>query len=161
MTTSLIPLHKGFSERTAKSGTPNLVRKFETLSTGESGKADVYSIEAFFSTGPVRPGYKEVQSLVAEAEAIPERKQALEQARKRLAEMRANSGGVTLDQLRLRAGYSQTKLAEMIGTTQARLSMYESGKCDMMFESAASLAKTLSISLDELYRAISNSKSRA
>ncbi|MBB2930991.1 helix-turn-helix domain-containing protein [Paraburkholderia silvatlantica] len=51
---------------------------------------------------------------------------------------------------RLRAGLSQAKLAEAIGTSQSHIAKIEAGKVQIQFATAAQLADALKITLDSL-----------
>lgn len=82
------------------------------------------------------------------------RRDALIGARGRLAESLDNDG-TTLATLRLSRGMSQTKLAELIGTSQSRLSLLESGG-EMMFTTFEKLVIALETSRDKLALALDN-----
>lgn len=91
---------------------------------------------------------KRVKSKGRIAERLPE-------ARKKIAERRARSGPVnTLSQLRLEKGLSQDELAQMIGTKQPIISMYESGQREPSLSTIRVLAKALDVSFNVLVPAL-------
>ncbi|WP_162878183.1 helix-turn-helix transcriptional regulator [Trinickia diaoshuihuensis] len=51
---------------------------------------------------------------------------------------------------RLRAGLSQAKLGEAIGTSQSHIAKIEAGKVQIQFSTAMQLADALNITLDSL-----------
>lgn len=67
----------------------------------------------------------------ARLEKSPRRAAAMERGRRRLAAMveKANPGSVSLALLRLKAGLSQTQLAEKLGTKQGNVSRWENDPC--------------------------------
>lgn len=57
----------------------------------------------------------------------------------------------TIKKIRKRYGLSQVELAELIGVTQATISLYETGKRNINMETAQKIAIALEVSLDELW----------
>lgn len=69
---------------------------------------------------------------------------------------------MTLAQLRLRSGMSQSKVAELLGwNSQSSYSLIESGRRpDIMLSTFTKLAEIFDVSLDELGEAIKNTAER-
>lgn len=57
----------------------------------------------------------------------------------------------TIKKIRKKYGLSQGELAELIGVTQATISLYETGKRNINIETAQKIAIALEVSLDELW----------
>ena len=58
--------------------------------------------------------------------------------------------GKRLRKIRLKNGYSQRQLAELLNTTQSTISAYENGETLILTAFAYQIAKQFHISLDEL-----------
>ena len=56
--------------------------------------------------------------------------------------------------LRLQAGFSQKQLADAIGTSQPRLSVWESNPKTISLDSARALAKELAVDYNEFFKAV-------
>lgn len=82
----------------------------------------------------------------------------MQEARKRLgAELYADQPS-TLASVRLSRAYSQTHLANALGTSQSHIAKIESGAVDIQWETATRLADALGLKLDELRILIARSK---
>lgn len=75
----------------------------------------------------------------------------LTRARRELRTQRNVSG---LAGLRLTAGLSQATLAQLVGTSQPRLSLWEKGEERPQFESLKKLKEALGVTFDKLFEAI-------
>ena len=81
--------------------------------------------------------------------------QELTDARKRLAERAAiDSAGLSLAGLRLRAGLSQADLADILGTSQSRVSRIEAGREEPGFSFLTRLSDALGSEPNELFAAL-------
>lgn len=74
----------------------------------------------------------------------------MQQARAQLAQEMAAVAPLSLTQLRLKKGMSQTELAKRLATSQSHIAKIEAGKTDLYLRTAIKLADALSISLDVL-----------
>jgi DNA-binding XRE family transcriptional regulator len=103
--------------------------------------------------------FKDLDVVISKFEENPNRALAIARARQKLAE-RLNSDGhlVTLAELRLRAGFSQAKLATALGNSQPSYSMIELGKHDIMLATFEKLVCLLGVTRDELAEALKNTK---
>ena len=143
-----------FSQPTTLFASPG-IRRFVQASP-ESAKSNIYTIVEQFVSAPVPVGFREMQAVIAEREQNPRRAAALKRARQRLADRLASSEDeVTVAVLRMRAGLSQARVAELLGNSQSSYSMIESGRRpNVMFATFERLANIFSVSRDELAQAI-------
>lgn len=113
-----------------------------------------------FVSAAVPDGFREMRAVITEREQNPHRAAALKRARQRLADRLANSEDeVTVAVLRMRAGLSQARVAELLGNSQSSYSMIESGRRpNVMFATFERLANIFSVSRDELAQAIHNTE---
>ena len=99
-------------------------------------------IEVRLDEGNWPNGYKSVDHLISESEKDPARKAAIEDAR-RWAANTFYSNEKSLRAIRLNKGLSQTRLAALVGTTQAHIARIESGATDVQVGTLVRLAKAL------------------
>ena len=137
---------------TTSSESPTIRREVSPVAPTNYG--NVLRIECAVVYPPIPNRYADLNSLVNKYESNALRRDALIDARGRLAESLDNDG-TTLATLRLSRGMSQTKLAELIGTSQSRLSLLESGG-EMMFTTFEKLVIALETSRDKLALALDN-----
>ena len=109
---------------TTSSESPTIRREISPVAPTNYG--NVLRIECAVVYPPIPNRYADLNSLVNKYESNALRRDALIRARGRLAES-LDSDGATLATLRLSRGMSQAKLAELIGTSQSRLSSLERG----------------------------------
>lgn len=60
---------------------------------------------------------------------------------------------MTLAALRVNAGYTQTKIAELLGVTQGAVACWEKGSSHPRVDKAKKLAELYGVTLDEIYSA--------
>ena len=78
---------------------------------------------------PLPSGYREIDDLVRTRENNPRYASALVRARQRLAtQVEDAAQKTTVASLRLKAGFSQAKVAELLGNSQSSYSLIESGR---------------------------------
>jgi ribosome-binding protein aMBF1 (putative translation factor) len=96
-----------------------------------------------------------IHARIARLERNPARAAALTRARKRLGawlvEEMPDKG---LAALRMKAGLSQAKLAELMGTQQSNISRWEKAPGDMQHSTMKKLAQVLGVSTNEVVEAI-------
>lgn len=126
-----------------------------TVETSTLG-ATIYRFEASVDFPVIPPDYADLNDLVGRYEGDPRKKKALQLARGRFAHVLHAKGEKTLASLRLQKGFSQSKLAQLIGTSQSRLSQYENGG-EMMHSAFEKLVIALNIGRDELANALKTS----
>lgn len=107
---------------------------------------------------PLPACYTEVDDVVRDSEADSRRAAALVRARQRLAvQLTEAESKTTLSTLRLRAGLSQAKVAELLGNSQSSYSMIESGRRgDVLHSTFEKLVEIFGVSRDELADALKN-----
>lgn len=100
------------------------------------------------------PETTSLSSLMAEFEADGEMAEHLADARRSLGQQLYADEPQTLSALRLMAGLSQTRLAELANTTQPHVAKIENGKTDPGTDTIARIAQALRIDEDTAFRAI-------
>jgi DNA-binding XRE family transcriptional regulator len=111
---------------------------------------------------PLPAGYREIDDIVRSRESNPRHAAALVRARQRLAvQVENESQETTIASLRLRAGLSQSKIAELLGNSQSSYSLIESGRRDILHSTFEKLAAILHVSRDELAIALANTQEQA
>lgn len=103
--------------------------------------------------------FKDLNTAIEKHQAIPSRATAMMRARQKIVKRLADDGGpVTLAELRLQAGFSQSRLAEALGNSQPSYSLIELGRHDIMLSTFEKLAELLGVTRDRLAEAIKNTK---
>lgn len=125
----------------------------------ETHPQNVFFISDVVIHPPVPTGFKDIQAVVRNYENQPTKAAALAEARKRLSSsMIAIDMPVTIANLRLRAGLSQSKAAILLGNSQSGYSLIEAGHRDMLHKTFEKLAEIFNTTRDELAQAIKNTK---
>lgn len=124
----------------------------------KSGEGNVIAMYGSHVHAPLPPGYRELSDMTQDHEKIPKRAAALARARQRLAARVFDQQTVTLASLRLQAGLSQAKLADLLGNSQPSYSLIESGKREIMHATFERLHEILNVSRDTLAEALRNSR---
>lgn len=130
---------------------------FDTV-VPESDTKNVIAIVENLSCFPLPEKYRELDDVVKRSEQIPSRRLAINRARQKLAVKARDDGKITLVALRLEAGLSQAKLAELLGNSQSGYSLIESGKRDIFYATFERLREILNVSRDTLAEAIKNTQ---
>lgn len=142
--------------------TRRFVYPFEVVNPGSQAE-NVLAIVERVVHAPLPGGYREIDDIVRSRESNPRHASALARARQRLAtQVEDEAQKPTVASLRLRAGFSQAKIAELLGNSQSSYSLIESGRrADILLSTLKKLAAIFQISLDELDAAIENTKAKA
>lgn len=82
------------------------------------------------------------------------RRKAMEEARQWVGEAFHGNDGDTVRTLRLRKGWSQTQLAEAIGTSQSHVARIERGRENLAIQTCRRLSDVLGIDMNTLDRAL-------
>lgn len=106
------------------------------------------------------PNTVSLESLISGFESDPEMAAAMQQARRNLAYSLYGDEPETLTVLRLSAGLSQVKLAQMVGTSQPHIARIEGGRTDPGTEMIAKLAAALAVSEQKAFKAIRQQRAR-
>lgn len=121
---------------------------------------NVLSIVERVVHAPLPAGYTEIDDIVSARENNPRRTSALSRARQRLAiHVKDEAQNPTIASLRLSVGFSQAKVAELLGNSQSSYSLIESGRrADILFSTFEKLSSIFQVSRDTLASALENSK---
>lgn len=142
--------------------TRRFVYPFEVVNPGSRAE-NVLAIVERVVHAPLPDGYREIDDIVRSRESNPRHASALARARQRLAtQVEDEAQKPTVASLRLKAGFSQAKIAKLLGNSQSSYSLIESGRrADILLSTLKKLAAIFQISLDELDAAIENTKAKA
>jgi ribosome-binding protein aMBF1 (putative translation factor) len=128
---------------------------------GDAGQAtscnacQVYSIEDFApAPAEAPPRHSTIDALVSEWEQDEGGRAALVEGRKWVADAFFAEEGDTVRSLRLRKGWSQTRLAEELATSQSHVARIERGTENLTIETCRKLARALEIDLNTLDQAL-------
>jgi ribosome-binding protein aMBF1 (putative translation factor) len=136
MTNSAYPAFRGGSSQGAGS---------------EPGRSNVVLFIHSWQDQVERParGFRRVQDIVARSESIPERRALIEKGRRQVAKDFYAHERSPLAKLRLSKGWSQSRLASEIGTTQSHVARMEAGQ-DLLLSTVARLASALDVRKEKL-----------
>lgn len=126
-----------------------------------SEPSNIYVYQETVIHPPVPKGFKTLNNVINKHESIPSRAEAMKKARQRLGEILVESNSPDLATLRLKAGFSQAKLAEALGNSQPSYSLIELGRRDILHSTFEKLVGLLGVTRDNLAVALKNSKERA
>ena len=112
---------------------------------------------------PLPSDYREIDDLVRTRESNPRYASALVRARQRLAtQVEDEAQKTSVASLRLKAGFSQAKVAELLGNSQSSYSLIESGRrADILHSTFEKLIDIFQVSRDELAAALKNTQEKA
>lgn len=99
-------------------------------------------------------GFVSIEELNIKSSRIDSRKAALEDARRRLAAELSGGSTETVKTFRLKKGWSQTQLADAIGTSQPHIARIERGTENVTIDTCRRLAKALDLDLNTLDKAL-------
>lgn len=100
---------------------------------------------------PATPqGFVAIDDLVAEHERDPSRAAAIAEARRELAEETAAIEGRSIRTRRLELGYSQVRLAELIGSSQSHVARIERGTENVQISTCRRLSVALEVDMNTL-----------
>ena len=140
------------------SSTPT--KSFEKV-FGESGAAtsrtrcQVFAFEAYTTPPPEVPAkHSSISQLTAEWEQDADGRSALEEGRQWVVDAFYGEDGDTVRTLRLRKGWSQARLAEVLATSQPHVARIERGTENLTIETCRKLARALGIDLNALDQAL-------
>ena len=115
----------------------------------------IYTFEEFTSPPPAAPTrHSTVSDLVAEWEQDAQGHATLQEGRQWVADAFYTEDGDTVRTLRLRKGWSQTRLADMVATSQSHIARIERGTENVSIQTCRKLARALEIDLNTLDQAL-------
>ncbi|AFL73531.1 helix-turn-helix domain-containing protein [Thiocystis violascens] len=136
------------------------IRSFEKI-VGQAGEATsrnrcpVFAFEAYTAPPPPVPAnHTTISQLLDEWETDDQGRAALESGRRWVAETFYREDGDTVRTLRLKMGWSQTRLADALGTSQSHIARIERGTENLTIETCRKLATALDIDLNALDQAL-------
>jgi ribosome-binding protein aMBF1 (putative translation factor) len=134
----------------------------QVVETTSRTRCQVFSFEAYAAPQPsVPPRHTTISQLVEEWEGDGQGRSALEAGRRWVADTLYGEDGATVRTLRLRKGWSQTRLAEALRTSQSHVARIERGTENLTIETCRKLAKALDIDLNALDLALRRQKAIA
>jgi len=117
--------------------------------------------EAFTDHALTPAKHTEIGDLIAQYERDPAKRAALEDARSHLARTAYAGSATTVRTMRLRRGWSQVRLAQLLGTSQSHVARIERGQDNLTLQTCRKLCNVLGVdlnALDEALRAQEESK---
>lgn len=125
------------------------------VETTSRTRCRVFAFEAYTATQPQAPAnHSSIGQLVGKWEKDGEHRAALEEGRRWVADAFYGEGGDTVRSLRLHKGWSQTSLAEELGTSQSHVARIERGTENLTIETCRKLSSALEIDLNTLDQAL-------
>lgn len=123
---------------------------------------NVLSIVESVVHAPLPVGYREIDDIVRAHESNPRHAAALARARQRLAtHVEDMSQKPTVASLRMKAGLSQARVAELLGNSQSSYSLIESGRrADILHSTFEKLIVIFQVSRDKLADALNNTQEK-
>jgi DNA-binding XRE family transcriptional regulator len=141
--------------------TKRYVYPYEVVNPGSNAE-NVFAIVERVVHAPLPAGYREIDDIVGEREKNARRAAALARARQRLAsQSTAAAQSPTVVTLRLKAGLSQAKVADLLGNSQSSYSLIESGRrSDILHSTFEKLIEIFQVSRDDLAAALKNTQEK-
>lgn len=102
----------------------------------------------------VPPKHRPIGEVAAEWARDEKRRQALAEARQWVADTFHGQDGDTVRTLRLRRGWSQSRLAEAIGSSQSHVARIERGTENLAMQTCRRLCEVLEIDMNTLDQAL-------
>lgn len=158
-------VQKKSSQPTTTSTSPAIKRNvypYDVVNPGTRAE-NVFVIVERVVHAPLPAGYREIDDIVRARENNPRHASALARARQRLAtQVEGVSQQSTVASLRLKAGLSQAKVADLLGNSQSSYSLIESGRrADILLSTFEKLAEIFQVSRDELSAALKHAREKS
>ena len=130
--------------------------------TTSRNRCRVYRFEHYSEPGlPTPAGHTAIGKLLGKWEKDGERRAAIEEARRWAADALHGEDGDTVRTLRLRKGWSQTRLAEKLSTSQPHVVRIERGTENLTIETCRKLCDALGIDMNTLDQALKHQEAVA
>lgn len=142
-------------------------RSYEKVfgSSGAATSRTRCQVFAFYAHTPPRPEapakYTSISDLAAEWEQDAQARASLEEGRQWVADAFYREDGDTVRTLRLRKGWSQSRLAEELSTSQSHVARIERGTENLTIETCRKLSRALGIDLNTLDQALKHQEAIA
>jgi DNA-binding XRE family transcriptional regulator len=125
------------------------------VETRSNARCHVYTFEDYAVPNAKAPArHVAIGDLVKRWEQDTGKRAAIEEGRQWIAEAFYPGDGDTVRTLRLRKGWSQTRLAEALGTSQSHVARIERGTENLAIQTCRKLAAALDIDLNTLDQAL-------
>lgn len=125
------------------------------VATSDAQSCVVLSLETHPKLQVTVPAkHRRMSSITKSWEKDETRRKAMEEARQWIGETFHGDDGDTVRTLRLRKGWSQTQLAEAIGTSQSHVARIERGDQNLAIQTCRRLSDVLGIDMNTLDRAL-------
>ena len=123
--------------------------------TSSRTRCQVFAFEAYTAPRPSTPAkHTTIRELVSQWEKNEKRRVALEEGRQWVAETFYGEDGDTVRTLRLRKGWSQSRLAKALETSQSHVARIERGTENLTIETCRKISKALEIDMNTLDQAL-------
>lgn len=127
----------------------------ETVATSDAQSCVVLSLETHPKLQVTVPAkHRRMSNITKSWEKDETRRKAMQEARQWVGEAFHGDDGDTVRTLRLRKGWSQTQLAEAIGTSQSHVARIERGDQNLAIQTCRRLSVVLGIDMNTLDRAL-------
>jgi ribosome-binding protein aMBF1 (putative translation factor) len=114
-------------------------------------KALVYNFDSYANQSPdVSQGHQSIGALISKWEKDDKRKAALSEARQWLVGTFYNHEAETIKTLRLKKGWSQSHLADLLSTAQSYIARIENNPVDLHIETCRRLCTVFEIDMNTL-----------
>lgn len=114
-------------------------------------RCKIFTFDDYAAPRPQVPAkYRAIGDLVGGWERDDKRRAALEEARRWVADEFHGDDGITVRTMRLRKGWSQSRLAEVLATSQSHVARIERGTENLTIETCRKLAAALDVDLNRL-----------
>lgn len=111
----------------------------------------VYNFESYAEDKPnINVNHKDISDLVSDWDKNETRRKALEEARRWISDTLHDGEGDTIRTLRLKKGWSQVRLAEMLSTSQSHVARIERGTENLAIGTCRRLSKALGVDMNTL-----------
>lgn len=121
--------------------------------------SEVYQFAEFVGKAPNKPdGFIAIGELIDKYEKHENRREALSNARRWLAAVVQEEDRETIRTLRLKKGWSQSRLATEINTSQPHIARIECGKANLFLNTCRKLCNAFDIDMNTLDRALKNTQ---
>ncbi len=125
-------------------------------------RCQVFAFEAYAAPQPQAPAkHTSIKDLIGKWERDSKKRAALEEGRRWVADTFHGEDGDTVRTLRLRKGWSQTRLAEALGTSQSHVARIERGTENLAIETCRKLCAALDIDMNTLNLALARQEAIA
>jgi len=125
------------------------------VETTSRTRCQVFVFEDYTALQPQAPAeHTTISQLMGKWEQDDQRRVALEAGRQWVADTCYGEDGDTVRTLRLHNGWSQTRLAEELGTSQSHVARIERGTENLTIETCRKLSRALGVDLNTLDRAL-------